>query len=215
MSFFDLFAKSVPHEPKTARIYGVVVALVTNNQDPDGLGRVKVKFPWLSDVDESGWARVAAPMAGKHRGTYFLPEIDDEVLVAFEHGDVRFPYVLGALWNGKDPPPVTNSDGQNNIHMIKSRSGAVVKLNDKNGNETIEIIDKDQKNSLVIDTSKGSVTVRADNDITLSASNGTIKLTAQKVQINSTGKTELKTGSSMQVEAGGTMTIKGATVNIN
>jgi uncharacterized protein involved in type VI secretion and phage assembly len=118
MSFFDLVNEAVQRESRSGRIHGVVVGLVTNNQDPDGLGRVKVKFPWLSDVDESSWARIAAPMAGKQRGACFLPEVDDEVLVAFEHGDMRFPYVLGALWNGQDAPPVTNSDGTNNVRMI-------------------------------------------------------------------------------------------------
>jgi uncharacterized protein involved in type VI secretion and phage assembly len=191
------------------------VALVTNNQDPDGLGRVKVRFPWLSDVDESFWARVAAPMAGKQRGAYFLPEVDDEVLVAFEHGDVRFPYVLGALWNGQDAPPVTNDDGKNNVRMIKSRSGHIVKLNDEDGKETIEIVDKSQKNSIVIDTAKNTITVTTDKDITLSASQGTIKLNAQNVEINSSNATKLKAGGSMNVEASGTMTVKGATVNIN
>src|ERR1700750_2275998 len=100
MSIFEIFDNTA--EARSGRIYGVVVAVVTNNQDPDGFGRVKVKFPWLSDVDESSWARIAAPMAGKARGIYFLPEVDDEVLVIFEHGDVRSPYVLGALWNCQD-----------------------------------------------------------------------------------------------------------------
>src|SRR6185295_11928909 len=115
------------------RINGVVVGVVTNNQDPDGMGRVKVKFPWLSDQDESHWARVAAPMAGKERGFYFLPEVEDEVLVAFEHGDARFPYVLGALWNGKEGPPAKNDDGKNNIRVIKSRSGHIIRLTDEDG----------------------------------------------------------------------------------
>jgi uncharacterized protein involved in type VI secretion and phage assembly len=84
------------------RITGVVIGIVTNNQDPDRLGRVKVRFPWLSGGTESHWARVATPMAGNGRGLYFLPEVDDEVLVLFERGDVRFPFVIGALWNGKD-----------------------------------------------------------------------------------------------------------------
>ena len=77
------------------RFHGVVVGVVTNNQDPDGMHRVKVRFPWLSGEDESHWARVAAAMAGNDRGAYFLPEVDDEVLVAFEHGDLRL--VLLAL----------------------------------------------------------------------------------------------------------------------
>src|SRR6185295_2303260 len=161
----------------------VVVGIVTNNQDPDGMGRVKVKFPWLSDADESFWARAAVPMAGEDRGFYFLPEVDDEVLVAFEHGDARFPYILGALWNGKDAPPASNDDGKNNVRIIKSRSGHVIKLNDEDGKETIEIVDKSEKNSILIDTTNNSIAVTSDKDITLSASNGTIKLNAQKIEI--------------------------------
>ena len=215
MSFFDLLQGSGEQEPRGGRIYGVVVGLVTNNQDPDGLARVKVKFPWLSDVDESAWARIATLKAGKKRGFYFLPEVDDEVLVAFEHGDVRFPYVLGALWNGQDDPPITNDDGKNNVGMIQSRSGHVVKLNDEDGKETIEIVDKSKRNSIVIDTSKNTITVTTDKDITLSAPSGTIKLDAQKVQISSSGATEIKAQGSMNVGASGTMTVKGSTVNIN
>jgi uncharacterized protein involved in type VI secretion and phage assembly len=215
MNFFELLNDGLRQEAPTGRIYGAVVGVVTNNQDPDGLGRVKVKFPWLSDVDESSWARLAAPMAGKQRGAYFLPEVDDEVLLVFEHGDVRCPYVLGALWNGKDAPPVTNDDGKNNMRMIKSRSGHVVKLNDEDGKETIEIIDKSQKNTIVIDTSKNSITMTSDKDITLSASKGTIKLDAQNVEICSSQASKLKAGSTMNVEASGTMMVKGASVNIN
>ena len=89
-------------QARNDRFYGVVVGIVTNNQDPENMHRVKVRFPWLSNDVESNWARVAAPMAGKGRGAYFLPEVDDEVLVAFEHGQVDHPFVVGCLWNGKD-----------------------------------------------------------------------------------------------------------------
>jgi uncharacterized protein involved in type VI secretion and phage assembly len=215
MNFFDALKDSVPQDAQSGRIHGVVVGVVTNNQDPDALGRVKMKLPWLSDLDETNWARVVAPMAGKQRGVYFLPEVGDEVLVAFDHGDVRFPYVLGALWNGQDAPPASNDDGKNNIRLIKSRSGHVIKLNDEGGSETIEITDKSQKNSIVIDTSKNTITLTTDKDITLSASKGTIKLDAQKVEITSSDATKLTSGSTMNVEASGTMTVKGATVNIN
>jgi uncharacterized protein involved in type VI secretion and phage assembly len=199
----------------TTRITGVVVGVVTNNQDPDGMGRVKVKFPWLSDTDESYWARIAAPMAGKQRGLYFLPEVDDEVLVAFEHGDVRFPYVLGALWNGQDTPPAKNDDGKNNIRLIKSRSGHVIRLSDEDGKEKIEIIDKSEKNSLVFDTANNTITLTTDKDITLSASQGTIKLDAQKIEIKSSADAKIEAGAGMDVKASGTLNIKGATVNIN
>jgi uncharacterized protein involved in type VI secretion and phage assembly len=215
MNLLDVLSNSVNQELRTGRIYGVVVGVVTNNQDKDGLGRVKVKFPCLSDVDESSWARVAAPMAGKQRGAYFLPEVDDEVLVAFDHGDVRFPYVLGALWNGQDSPPITNDDGKNNVRMIKSRSGHVVKLNDEDGKETIEIIDKSEKNSITIDTKSNTITVTSNNNITLSASQGTITLDAKSVVIKSSADTKIESGSTMDVKASGTMTVKGATVNIN
>jgi len=215
MNFFDVISDSIQNDLRGGRIHGVVVGIVTNNQDPDGLGRVKVKFPWLSDVDESTWARIAAPMAGDQRGVYFLPEVEDEVLVAFEHGDVRFPYVLGALWNGKDAPPASNDDGKNNVRIIKSRSGHVIKLNDEDGKETIEIVDKSEKNSILIDTASNSIAVTSDKDITLSASNGTIKLNAQKIEINSSGPTKIAAGSTASVEASATLTVKGATVNIN
>ncbi len=203
-------------EPATAgRLFGLVVGVVTNNQDPDKLGRVKVRFPWLSDSEESHWARLAVPMGGKDRGTYFLPEVDDEVLAAFEHGDARFPYVLGALWNGKDAPPATNGDGKNNLRLIKSRSGHIIKLNDEDGKETIEIIDKSGKNSIVIDTAKNTLTITTDKDIALAAAQGTIKLEAQKIQLKSSADTKIEAGAGMDVKASATLNIKGATVNIN
>jgi len=211
----DLLADDDVRGALAARIAGVAVGIVTNNQDPDALGRVKVRFPWLSDEDESQWARVAAPMAGNDRGVYFLPEVDDEVLVAFEHGDIRFPYVVGALWNGKDAPPASNGDGKNNVRVIKSRSGHIVKLNDEDGKETIEIVDKSGKNSLVVDTAKNTITITSDKDITLKASNGTITLDAQKVAVKSSDASKIESGAGLDVKASGTLNIKGATVNIN
>ena len=215
MRLSDLLADDDVRGALAARIAGVAVGIVTNNQDPDALGRVKVRFPWLSDEDESQWARVAAPMAGNDRGVYFLPEVDDEVLVAFEHGDIRFPYVVGALWNGKDAPPASNGDGKNNVRVIKSRSGHIVKLNDEDGKETIEIVDKSGKNSLVVDTAKNTITITSDKDITLKASKGTITLDAQKVAVKSSDASKIESGAGLDVKASGTLNIKGATVNIN
>jgi uncharacterized protein involved in type VI secretion and phage assembly len=211
----DLLYDGVDHDPPYSAMFGVAVALVTNNQDPDGLGRVKLRFPWLSDEDESNWARVATPMAGKDRGVFFLPEVDDEVLVAFEHGDVRFPYVVGALWNGKDAPPATNDDGKNNVRLIKSRSGHVIRLNDEEGKETVEIVDKSEKNSIIVDTAKNTITITSDKDITLKAANGTITLDAQKIAVKSSAEAKVEAGAGMDLKASGTMNIKGATVNIN
>ena len=214
MNLFDVLSNN-GREDTASAVGGVVVGVVTNNQDPDGMGRVKVKFPWLSAEDESNWARVAVPSAGNGRGFYFLPEVDDEVLVAFEHGDVRFPYVVGSLWNGKDKPPQANDDGKNNVRVIHSRSGHVVRLTDGDGKEKIEIIDMSGKNSIVFDTSKNTVTITSDKDIVLSAAQGAIRLDAKEVEIKSSAGTKIESGANMDAKATGQMNLKGATVNLN
>jgi uncharacterized protein involved in type VI secretion and phage assembly len=211
----DFFDDRDLRDALAARIPGVVVAVVTNNQDPDGFGRVKVKFPWLSDDDESHWARIAALMAGKDRGAYFLPEVEDEVLVAFAHGDVRFPYVVGALWNGKDAPPGDNSDGKNNVRLIKSRSGSVVRLSDEDGKELVEIADGKGDNKVLIDIANKTITIKSAKDITLSATDGTITLDAKTIAIKSSGDAKVEAGKGMDVKAAATLNVKGATVNIN
>jgi uncharacterized protein involved in type VI secretion and phage assembly len=213
----ELFGEPRP-EAELAYIPGVVVGIVTNNQDPDGMGRVRVKLPSLGDADESDWARIAAPMAGKERGVYFLPEVDDEVLVAFEHGNPRSPFILGALWNGQDAPPAKNDDGKNDVRVIKSRSGHLIRLTDKDGAEKIEIIDKSGKNSLVFDTAKKLVKIESSQDITLSAANGTIKLDAKAIEIASSGSATIEAKSRIDVKATGApgaMTLKGATIDLN
>jgi uncharacterized protein involved in type VI secretion and phage assembly len=174
-----------------------------------------VKFPWLSDTEESFWARVAAPMAGNGRGFYFLPEVEDEVLVTFERGDVRFPFVLGALWNGKDKPPEKNDDGKNDARTIKSRSGHVVRLNDKDGAEKIEIIDSSGKNTIVVDAVNNTIVITSEKDITLSAPKGAIKLDAQKIEIKSSADAKVEAGAGMDLKATGQMNVKGATINLN
>jgi phage protein D len=127
-----------------------VVGLVTNNTDPDGMGRVKVKFPWLDDSEESWWARPATPMAGASRGMFFLPEVNDEVLVAFEHGDITRPFILGGLWNGQDAPPKTNTEvvgsSKVNERILKTRAGHTISLDDTEGSEKITISDKTDNN---------------------------------------------------------------------
>lgn len=215
MSLFDSLLATSTQSAASRNIYGVVMGIVTNNKDEEGLGRVKVAFPWMSDNVESFWARVTSPMAGKDRGLFFLPEVGDEVLVAFDHGDIGYPYVIGALWNGQDKPPIANNDGKNNLRIIKSRSGHIIKLNDEDGKETIEIIDKSEKNSIVVDTANNSITITSEKDITLSATKGTIKLDAQKIEVKSSADAKIDAGAGMEVKAGATMNIKGATVNIN
>jgi uncharacterized protein involved in type VI secretion and phage assembly len=219
MNLLELLNDKEDASAVTGRVYGVVVGVVTNNQDPEKLGRVKVVYPWLSDSEESHWARVATLMAGKDRGSFYLPEVDDEVLLAFEHGDVRFPYVLGALWNGKDTPHYDNADGKNDKRVITSRAGHefvfddndqkgqvvihtkknhTITLDDSAGGEKISIVDKTGSNSVEIDSVQNSIAVKS-----------AMKLTIESQVI------EIKAGATMKLEAGATMTIKGAVVMIN
>ncbi len=198
-----------------SRIYGVVVGIVTNNKDTEKLGRVKIKIPRLSGEDESNWARVISFMAGKERGAFFLPEIDDEVLVAFEYGDINMPYVIGSLWNGKDVPPENNSDGKNNIRMIRSRSGHVITLDDSDGSEQIKIMDKTQKNMIIIDAKNNTISITSDKDIELSAPNGKVTIEAMDIETKSTASTKIEATSGVDVKASGNLNIKGAMVNIN
>lgn len=211
----DLMRELFASDGRPDRLYGVVVGIVTNNQDPDELHRVKVRFPWLSNEEESNWARVAAAMAGNGRGTYFLPEVDDEVLVAFEHGSVDYPIVLGSLWNGKDRAPESNADGENNHRAIHSRSGHVIRLNDKAGGETIEIIDKTGENRVVISAADNTISIEAKGDITISSATGKMKLSAVGIELDSKASVEIKAAQSMDLQATAQVTVKGATINLN
>jgi uncharacterized protein involved in type VI secretion and phage assembly len=195
-------------------VKGVSVGVVSQNQDPEGLGRVKVRFPWRENSDESHWARIAVPMAGGNRGTWFLPEVGDEVLVACDGERVEHPYVLGCLWNGQDKPPQTNSDGKNDLRVIRSRSGHEVIFDDgaqgridihlKDDNRRIRLtqdgieISDDSGNSIAINSTPGKIAIKSNTSIAIESS--TIDIKAQ---------------ASMTLQASGTLTIKGALVLIN
>jgi len=215
MSLLEILQPSEDYLFKRDAISGVVVGIVTNNEDPDGLGRVKIKFPWLSDEHESDWARVVSIMAGSGRGVFFLPEVEDEVLVAFEFGDIRKPLVLGGLWNGVDTPPIDNAGGENNIRLIHSRSGHMIRLDDTDGSEKIEIIGKGEEDKIVIDTAEHAITISVAGDITLSAPDGKITLECNELELNASSSAKLVSDQSADVEAGATLNVKGQTVNIN
>jgi phage baseplate assembly protein gpV len=117
-----------------SRVYSVVTGLVTDVNDPDSQGRVNVKLPWLGGESESFWAPVATLMSGGDRGSWFMPEVDDEVLIAFEHGDPAFPFVIGFLWNGVDRPP---SEGGHSVRRIRTVSGHVLEFHDEDGGHRI------------------------------------------------------------------------------
>jgi uncharacterized protein involved in type VI secretion and phage assembly len=196
-------------------IRGVAIAVVTNNKDPENLARVKVKYPWRNSEDESYWARILTFMGGNDRGGYFLPEVEDEVLVAFENGDIDHPVILGSLWSGKMKPPEKNTDGKNNRRLIKSRSGHKIILDDTQGAEKIEIFDKSDNNLIRIDTSSNTIEITSNQDIKLKAPQGKISLDCLSLEIKATTTAEIKATASLNLEASGTTTLKGGMVMIN
>lgn len=182
--------------------YGVYPALVTDVVDPDGQGRVKVKLPWSPDGDGAAyetWARLATMMAGNNRGSWFVPDENDEVLVVFEAGNPRRPYVIGALWNGSDAPPESmDGAGNNYIKAIRSRNGVKITLDDTNGQETLivetpggqKMTLKDGPGSVEIVDSNGNsvkmesagITVTSSAKVTINAS--TVEISASMVTVN-------------------------------
>lgn len=215
MIFSDIVNPRLDAPMESGAIYGVVLAVVTNNKDDANQGRVKLRFPWLSDKDESFYARVASPMAGDKRGMQFLPEVNDEVLVAFEHGDINRPYVIGSLWSGRAVPPAANTDGANNLKQIKSRSGHTITLNDADGKETVEIADKTGKNRILFTSADNRIDIESAGNVNIKAAQGKITLDAQEIEIKSSAAAKVKAGSTLQMESSGGMKLKGATIDLN
>lgn len=194
-------------------VKGVAIGVVTQNEDPDGLCRVKVRFPWHDQPRESYWARLSVPMAGDDRGLVLIPEVGDEVLVAFEREDLRFPYILGALWNGMEKPPLSNDDGKNDKRILQSRkkhyllfddgANGVVELAHHRGrrivfDDTGFVVEDENGNVLKVESASGSMTIEAK---------GPLNIKGATVSIQSTGTLELK--------ASATLTIQGSLVQIN
>lgn len=198
------------------RIYGVVTGVVTNNKDDRKLGRVKVRFPWSADEDETVWARVAVPLAGKERGSWLIPAVGDEVLVAFEQGDRRFPYVVGSLWSEKARPPKTGPEAGSEMTVLHSRSGHVVRLDDRKGQEKIEITDQSGKNSIVIDTKDNAITLTCQGDLTLESKGGKVVLKGAKgVDVTSKASVQMEASADVNVRAKGSVKVKGTTIDLN
>lgn len=176
---------SLLSSPESDRIYGVTVGIVSNINDSKKLGRVKVKFPMFSDDFESDWIRAVAPMVGVQQGVYFPLAVNDEVLVAFEQGNVQLPYILGALWNGKYKPPEPNPEKS----QIISRSGHTITLDDTKDQECIEIKDASGKVTITLSSKDKSLTIESDGDITLKSTNGKLVFSGKKgVDIEASGE---------------------------
>jgi uncharacterized protein involved in type VI secretion and phage assembly len=214
------------HETATtadSRQFGVEIGIVTNVKDPDKLGRVKVKFPRLPTSPESTWCRVAQPAAGAGRGFYWLPHVNDEVLVAFERGEAHTPYVIGSLWNGKDKPMEGAYTDENTTVMIQTKSGHKIILDDKSGSEKIVIADKSGNRSVTFDVSgkkfiieakEGDVEIKAEKKILLECEDLEIKTSKTgKIDIGSTF--DLNVSDKCTLKAGSQLSLKASRINLN
>lgn len=188
-------------------LHGMVIGVVTNLNDPRKLGRVKVQFPWMGDAPgiESAWCRIASLMAGSGRGWMCLPEINDEVLVAFEHGDVNVPFIVGALWNQQDPPPrsttdaVADGDSAVNLRVWRSRSGHELLFDDTDGQERVVLSDKTGENFIEIASQESKLTLRVAGDcviqsqgnLTLDSNAGDMTLRCNAFTLKAKGNCDL------------------------
>lgn len=187
------------------RYFGVYVGIVSDIKDPDEQGRVKVKFPWLADDAVSFWGRLVAPGAGKESGVTFLPQVNDEVLVAFEHGDMDHPVILGGLWNGRDVIPfnydmdLDKNDQEVTYCGFTSRKGHKISFWEGKDDSSIQLLTANGQIDIVLDDKNKELRVASTDKITVEAK----------------GDLNVKAGGSMTIEASGTLTLKGASVKIN
>ena len=169
---------------------GVVVGTV-KEIDPENAS-VKLEFPWLEEAYRSDWAPIATPLAGAQRGMYFMPEIDDDVLVSFDRGDFDSPYVVGFIWNGIDMPPET--EGQNRI--IKTPGGHTLRFEDQDSAKKI-VIKSDSGHHITIDDSAQTVTVSdsgGSNQVVIQSQSGTVKVQAASKVVVAAPQIELTQG---------------------
>jgi len=201
-SAHDLLVETRTAHGLGGRWYGAYPALVSDIKDPDGQGRIKITLPWAPDTGSGQyevWARMSTFMAGNNRGSWFIPDVNDEVLAMFEAGDPRRPYVVGGLWNGSDAPPESmDGSGQNNHKVLRSRNGVKITLDDNQGQEQFivetpggqKITLKDGPGSVVVEDSNGNsvklesagITVTASAKVTVNAS--LVEISASMVTVN-------------------------------
>ena len=183
--------------------YGVYPAIVKSLEDPEGLARISIELPWARDPGGAcytAWARIATMMGGKDRGSFFFPDEDDEVLVAFQNGDPRYPYVIGGLWNGVDSPP-ESLDSKNVKKVIKSRNGVTITLDDSDGQETLKL-ETPGGQSLILQDGPGSIEIADSNGNSIKMESSGITITAAaKLTITASAKAEIS-ASMVNVQAG-------------
>jgi uncharacterized protein involved in type VI secretion and phage assembly len=191
----ELLDEEVPRG--IGRWFGVFPAQVTDIKDPDGQGRVKVSLPWAPDGGSArweAWARLGTLMGGNNRGSWLIPDVGDEVLVAFQAGDPRWPFVLGGLWNGKDKPPeAMDGSGRNALKVIRSRNGVKVTLDDTDGKERFKV-ETPGGQSIELSDGPGVVEIKDSNG-------NTVKLDSQGITLTTAAKVTVS-ASQVDVTAG-------------
>ncbi|MBD2343792.1 VgrG-related protein [Anabaena subtropica] len=193
-----------------------LVGIVTNNQDPQGLGRVKVKFPTLTEEHESYWARVVALGAANQRGFDCLPEINDEVLVGFEHGDIHRPYIIGGVWNGQDSPPENVKDtvmgGKVRLRTFKTRVGHSLQFveEDKASSKTGICIKTKNGHKIYLNDSESFIEIMTDGGHKIKMND-----TDNSVSMTSTGSLSIDAVANINITAGGEININGRLIRLN
>ena len=193
----------------SGKIQGVVVAIVTNIDDPEKLGRVKLRFPWLDPAYQSDWARVAQLGAGPASGAVFLAEVNDEVLVAFEFGDVGHPIVIGNLYNGKDKPNL--GDGLIDHGKLKrrgfvSRTGHKFVFFEDKSKSGVAILSANGKMKISINETSGEIQIKTDRAVSIEAGTG--------MKLKAGTSLELE-GASVKIKGSGTVEVSGAMIKLN
>lgn len=205
-----------PESEHLSRVPGLVPAIVTDNNDPETQGRVRIRFPWLGPKDDtpavSTWAPVVQFGAGNGRGAMFIPEVDDEVLVGFDHGNVDHPYVLGGLYNGVDKAPLQDdlfdtSAGQVNQRGFVSRLGHQIVFLDSEAKSGIALTTAKGKISLELKEADGQLHISCQGDVVIDAT-GDLKLTAQ-------GSLELSGQAGVKIDSSATVEVSGAMIKLN
>jgi len=210
---------------------GISLGLVTDLDDPQGLNRVKVQLPWRQDNGDGVWARLSTLDAGDGYGTVFVPNVDQEVVIAYVDGEAAYPVVLGQLFNGKAAPPV-KVDSDNAIRQIKTPGGHVVTLAD--GDNAAMTVESAKGHSLLIDDANSKVVVThqdsgntltlssdgielkaAQGDLVLSAAAGTVKIDAMTFEGKASAPSKFESSATFDLKASGPLGLKGALVNIN
>lgn len=208
------------------------LGVVEDLDDPLGWGRVKVKFPWRTDAQDPVWARVATLDAGPKQGTWFIPDVGQEVAVGFVEGDDGQPLVVGSLWNGQQGVPEAIDPDKNDIRSIVTRSGHRLRFDDGDGKSvTLEtaagrrvVLDDDGKKVTLMDSGSNNTVELSDDgitltaakgDITLKAGSGKVKLDASGIDAKSTGPAKIESSATAELKASATLTLSGALVKLN